>query len=130
MAGGVWQWPASEKSVWDKGAKVSAFWGKGTHCSELSQLTEDRVLESLCWILESNSLVVQMGKLRSKKEETCLGSCSWLVVLAEQGPLGFSPSSSPSQQVTALFWEKGTKWVIVRHQIHISRTQGLATAST
>lgn len=22
-----------QKSVWDKGAKVSAFWGKGTHCS-------------------------------------------------------------------------------------------------
>ena len=89
---------------------MSAFWGKGTHCSELSQLTEDRVLESLCWILESNSLVVQMGKLRSKKEETCLGSCSWLVVLAEQGPCRASLPLSPGSTQWHCPGDKAVEW--------------------
>lgn len=84
VAGSVWEWPASEKSVWDKGAKVSAFWGRvpiAQSCPNHRQSHPD-----------FNSLVVQTGKLRSQKEETCLGSCSWLVVLVEQG-LGFQSQS-------------------------------------
>lgn len=98
-------------AVWDMGANVSAFWGKSTHRPELAHLTETRVLEGRCWLLHSNPLVVQMGKLRTKKEETCPGSSSWFVAepkfrLGDQGHLGFSPSSAPSQQVTAPFWKR------------------------
>lgn len=51
------------------------------------------------WILDSNPLAVQMGKMTPKKEGTGPGSSSWLVTepnfgLGEQGHMGSSASSA------------------------------------
>lgn len=51
------------------------------------------------WILDSNPLVVQMGKMTPKKEGMGPGSSSWLVTepkfrLGEQGHMVFSASSA------------------------------------
>lgn len=88
------------------GCKCVCILGEEHHRPELAQLTEDRVLESPCWILESNPLVVPMGK--QAQEGRDLPRILQLVggtakIQREQGHLGVSPSSAPPQHVTASF---------------------------
>lgn len=96
------------------GASVSAFWGKSTIAQSWHTSQEARVLESPCWILESNRLVVPMGK--QAQEGRDLPRILPLVggtakIQREQGHLGFGPSSAPASY--CVFWEGNKDWIVV-----------------
>lgn len=125
-------WQCLEKAwaggtEWETDANVSAFWRKGTHHPELAHLTEARGLESLCWALLSNHLVVQV---REAQEGRDLPRVLQLVggraknQTWEVRHLSFSPSSAPPQEVTAPLWERGDKELGGCEDPDTSRTQG------
>lgn len=136
MAGSVWKRPGLEESVWHKGEDVPAFgvWGKSTHCPELAQLTEDRVLE-ISVISESPIPYDTNGETEAQEGTDLPGVLQLVEGRAKiqtwgAGTLGFSSQLCPIPASYCIFLQKGDKnWVVVRIQIYISRTQGLATAS-
>lgn len=78
LAGRVWERPGlgvGVGGVWNMDANLSAFRRKSAHHPGW-HTSEAGGLESLCWALQSNPLVVQEGKLRPRKERTGPGSSS------------------------------------------------------
>lgn len=102
---------------------VSGMWVKmclhsGGRASITQSWHNSRKPESwnVCWILQPTPLVVQMGKLRPRKEGTCPGSSTW-----QQSQLGDWGTwvlaqfcSTPGSYCS--FQGKGKNWVAMRIQ--------------